>query len=127
LWGNAYAEIERDTVGRPLALWPIHPERVDVQRDETGALVYEVDNGARGKVLVPRADMFHVRGMGDGPVGLSVIDYAAQSIGWAQATEAFGAGYFGKGANPSGVVTMKKQMDTAGFKRLRAEFRQLYT
>lgn len=127
LWGNAYAEIERDTVGRPIALWPIHPERVAAQRDETGALVYEVDNGSAGKAPVPRADMFHVRGMGDGPVGLSVIDYAAQSIGWAQATEAFGAGYFGKGANPSGVVTMKKQMDTAGFKRLRSEFRQLYT
>jgi phage portal protein BeeE len=28
LWGNAYAEIERDTIGRPVALWPLMPYAV---------------------------------------------------------------------------------------------------
>jgi hypothetical protein len=25
--GNAFAEIERDTMGRPLYIWPLHPDR----------------------------------------------------------------------------------------------------
>jgi hypothetical protein len=48
-WGNGYAEIERDSLGRPFALWPIHPERVKVCRDpDTGVLYYEVSNGTGG-------------------------------------------------------------------------------
>lgn len=103
LRGNAYAEIERDNRGMPYALWPIHPERVCVRRAANGELEYEVWNSGGNSVLSAR-DMFHVRGFGDGPVGYSVIEYAAQSIGWAQATEVFGAAYFGQGMNPSTII-----------------------
>ena len=41
LWGNAYAEIEKDVIGRPLALWPIHPSRVNPRMDN-GELYYEI-------------------------------------------------------------------------------------
>jgi phage portal protein BeeE len=44
LWGNAYAEIERDMRGVPVALWPIHPSRVVVRRGGDGGLVYNVTN-----------------------------------------------------------------------------------
>jgi phage portal protein BeeE len=32
LWGNAYAEIERDNAGRPIALWPLRPDRMQIWR-----------------------------------------------------------------------------------------------
>ena len=126
--GNGYAEIERDVVGRPIALWPIHPERVDVCRDlVTGALFYEVDNGQAGKARVEAADMFHVRGFGDGPVGVNVMAYAAQSIGWAKAMQLFGATFFGNGANLSGVVYKEKGTFEPGpLARLRTEFNKLF-
>lgn len=103
LRGNAYAEIERDARGMPYALWPIHPERVAVRRGATGELEYEVWNSS-GNVILPARDMFHIRGFGDGPVGYGVVEYAAQSIGWAQATELFGSTYFGEGMNVSSVI-----------------------
>lgn len=128
LHGNAYAEIQRDNAGRPYALWPIHPGRVSVCRDEDDRLSYEVWRERGGKVVVPMRDMFHVRGLGDGPVGCSVIEYAAQSIGWAQATELFGATYFAEGMNPSGVVEVPAttKLTPEGQDELRAEMERLY-
>ena len=128
LWGNGYAEIEKDLAGRVVALWPIHPSRVDVRRDAaTRELVYEVmpeDSGE--KVVLSASEMFHIRGFGDGPVGLSVVAHAAQSIGWAQATELFGAAFFGNGLNPSGAIQTDKGLTPDGMKRLRAELDAAY-
>ena len=126
-WGNGYAEIERDQFGQAFALWPIHPERCEVCRDkETGELYYEVTNGAGEKVEIAYMDMFHVRGFGEGPVGVNVIQYASQSLGWARAAQLYGATFFGNGMNASGFVTLKKGLGEAGFKRMRAELDQLY-
>lgn len=126
-WGNGYAEIERDGGGRATALWPIHPARTDVCRDpETGELFYEVANDNGAKVEVPARDMFHVRGFGEGVVGVNVLQYAAESIGWARAAQLFGASFFGNGMTPSGVVINKKALTPKGVERQRAEFEQLY-
>lgn len=126
-YGNGYAEIERDLQGRPFALWPIHPDRVQTCRDPvTGALYYEVSNGTQGTVNLEARDMFHIRGFGEGPVGVNVIQYAAQSIGWARAAQLFGASIFGNGATPSVVVKNKKPLGIAGLKKQRAEFQKLY-
>lgn len=127
LYGNAYAEIEWTNRGTPYALWPIHPNRVAVKRDvETGLLVYEVWNQS-GFVVLPAKDVFHLRGFGDGPVGYSVIEYAAQSIGWAAATELFGAGYFGQGMNPSGIIETPNALSPEALKFLKENIQQLYT
>jgi HK97 family phage portal protein len=124
--GNGYAEIERDTVGRPIALWPIHPPRVQPARDESGALGYWVSNGTSGRAWLPAADMFHVRGFGDGPVGISVVEHAAQSIGWARAAQLFGAGFFGNGMNIGGVVELAKPLTVPGLKAFKAELARMW-
>lgn len=126
-YGNAYAEIERDNRGAAYALWPIHPNRVAPMRDAYGSLFYRVYNtGGGGFVDLDAMDMFHIRGLGDGPVGLSVIEYAAESIGWARATQIFGATYFGEGMNPSGVIETPKALSPAALAILRGETEALY-
>lgn len=137
-WGNGYAEIEPDELGRPFALWPIHPERCEVCRSETdgystrgdfipaGELYYEVSNGSGPKVIIAARRMFHVRGFGEGPVGVNVISYASQSLGAARATQLFGATFFGNGMNAAGIVTLKNKIDRPGFDRLKVELDSLY-
>lgn len=126
-WGNGYAEIERDDLGRPLALWPLQSERTTVCRDEnTGELFYEVNNGASGKVQIEARNMFHIRGFSEGPVGISVVDVARQSLGWARAAQLYGASFFGNGATPSVVVKNKTALTVDGLKAQKAEFSQLY-
>ena len=124
LWGNGYAEIERDFAGRVVALWPIHPQRVEVMRDTaTGRLIYKVQNDANGPIYLDQMDMFHLRGFGDGPEGISVVEYAAQSIGWAQATQLFGAAFFGNGLNHSVAIEGAGKLNDAGQKRLDAQLK----
>jgi len=125
-WGNGYAEIERDLAGRPYALWPIHPERVDPRRDINGALYFAIDNGSGQTVDIASADMFHIKGFGEGPVGVNVMDYAAQSLGWAKAVQMFGATFFGNGANLSGVVQKKGTFKPEPLQRLKTEFGKLF-
>jgi HK97 family phage portal protein len=128
LWGNGYAEIVRDGSQRARELWPIHPQRVEVKRDiETDRLVYEVSGDQGGPSLKLKPDeVFHLRGFGDGPVGLSVIEYAAQSIGWAQAAELFGASFFGNGLNMGGFIETAGGLTTDGKQRLYAELERMF-
>jgi HK97 family phage portal protein len=102
--GNAVAEIQRDARQVPVAMWPIHPSRVEFERDEAGNLVFVVHDNDGGQRVLSGMDVFHLRGFGEGSVGLNVIAYAAESIGWAQATEVFGSSFFSNGLNPSGFL-----------------------
>lgn len=120
--GNGVAEIEFDMRGAVIALWPIHPDRVDIRRDlATDDLIYRINNGAAGTVDLRPDQVFHLRGFGNGPIGIGVVEYAAESLGWARATELFGAAFFGNGLNSSGVIEGAGNLNDAGQKRLRAE------
>jgi HK97 family phage portal protein len=102
-WGNAYAEIERDSAGRPVAIWPIPPDRVDPMRDSRDRLVYRVRGDRLGDIVIPAADMLHVPGLGfDGLKGYGVVQMARESIGLGLAAERFGGTFFGNGSTFGG-------------------------
>lgn len=113
LWGNAYAQIIRNGKGEVLALYPLMPDRMRVDRDEYGQLYYEYllsdsDANAResGAVRLSTQDILHIPGLGfDGLVGYSPIAMAKNAIGMAIATEEYGAAFFANGATPSGILT----------------------
>lgn len=124
-WGNAVSEIQTDARGVVVALWPLHPSRTCFERDESsGELLVKVNNGTSPPTYLRPGQYFHVRGYGDGPVGLDVVSYAAESIGWARATELFGASFFGNGANPSGFITSSAKLSPEGKKAIDAELKQ---
>lgn len=100
-WGNGYSEIERDQAGRPVALWPLTPDRVTPYRDPpTGRLLYRVLNEEdRGYVTVPPEDMLHLPGLGfDGVCGYSVVRHAREGISLGLGVEQYAAKFFGNGA-----------------------------
>jgi HK97 family phage portal protein len=105
IWGNFYAEIERDNGGRPIALWPLDPTRVEPKRLENEK-VFLVDTG-KGPRLVLSADrILHIPGLGsDGLRGYSVIAIHAASLGMTIATDDYGARYYANDAKPSGILT----------------------
>lgn len=120
-WGNGYAEIERDTVGRPAALWPISPDRVEPKRDpETGALYYEIGQGRGPKVIMAPRDIYHVHGLGwDGTTGYSVIQLAARSLGTGLASDAFTNAFFGNSTVVGGVLEHPDALSDKAYERLK--------
>lgn len=112
LWGNAYAQIIRNGKGEVIALYPLMPNKMQVDRDENGELYYiytrssdEAKTMEGVTVYLTPRDVLHIPGLGfDGLVGYSPIAMAKNAIGLAIATEEYGAKFFANGAAPSGVL-----------------------
>ncbi len=131
LRGNAYAEIERDRLGRVIALWPIAQDQFSVtpKRDDKGRIYYQVwSRKAGSEYKIPADKMLHIMGLGyNGLVGLSPIGQARQSIGLGLAAEEFGARFFGNGANLSGVLQHPEKISSEAAERLRKSWNELYS
>jgi len=112
LWGNAYSQIIRNGKGEIVALYPLMPNKMKVDRDEKGVLYYEythstdeADTMKNTTVRLSSYDVLHIPGLGfDGLVGYSPIAMAKNAIGMAIACEEYGAKFFANGAAPSGVL-----------------------
>jgi HK97 family phage portal protein len=104
LWGNAYAQIIRDGRGRVIALYPLMPDKMAVERNEKGEIYYIYSKEGQGYPL-RNDEVLHIPGLGfDGLIGYSPIAMAKNAIGMAIATEEYGAKFFANGANPGGVL-----------------------
>ena len=112
LWGNAYAQIIRNGKGDIIALYPLMPNRMKVERDTKGQLYYEYQTmkedapTMKGAVYqLDPSEVLHVPGLGfDGLVGYSPIAMAKNAIGLAIAAEEYGSKFYANGAAPSGVL-----------------------
>jgi len=125
LWGNAYARIER-RAGYPVALWVLPADHVEVKRERADSrLTYHVRDDTSKVTVYGAYEILHIPGLSfDGLVGLSPIQYAAQAIGLALATERFGAQFFGNGAAPT--LALEHPGTVKDPKRLRENFRAAY-
>lgn len=114
LWGNAYAQIIRNGKGEIIALYPLMPNRMTVDRDSNDNLYYlytkysdeaPTMKGNGTVVKLRPSDVLHIPGLGfDGLVGYSPIAMAKNAVGLAMATEEYGAKFFANGAAPGGVL-----------------------
>lgn len=113
IWGNAYAQIIRDGAGRVLGLYPLLPDKMDVQRDDKGNVYYVYSRNSDenpmfkeyGNIKLKAEDVLHIPGLGfDGLIGYSPIAMAKNAVGMTLACEEYGASFFANGANPGGVL-----------------------
>ncbi|MGE0191180.1 MAG: phage portal protein [Planctomycetota bacterium] len=119
-WGNAYAEIVRDGTGAPAELWPMHSSRVRPELKPDGrTLVYHVrGEGNREQPFAPR-DMFHLRGMGSGVEGYSVVRFASETLGLGLAAQRHAAAFFGEGLAKRLVAFTKQTLNADAREALR--------
>lgn len=111
LHGNAYARIERDNRGAVIALYPIEPGLVSVERLETGRLRYRVTEPRGGLMALLQDEVLHVRGPSrDGIMGVSAIQYGrgAMSLRVSQAETA--TALVDNGLRPSGVMSYDERL-----------------
>lgn len=113
LYGNAYAQIVRDGHGQIIGLYPLLPNKMTVEREDTGAIIYtymphkgenpNVKN--EGQIKLSAYNVLHVCGLAyNGLIGYSPIAMARNAIGLSLACEELGSKFFSNGARPSGVL-----------------------
>ena len=126
LYGNAYAEIERNGAGDPIGVWILLPENITVEKYE-GSIRYRYRSGTSTAVL-PSEDVLHIKGLGhDGIMGYSPISYAKQTIGISQAMEEAGGTFFANSSRPSGVLEHPAKLSEDASKRLRQGWDGMYS
>jgi len=155
LWGNSYAELQRNQSGQIIALWPRNPARTRPIRIlkplmfhgdklEPGTLMYETSDqlmdsssfvvdqnpdimNVGTKRLILAEDMLHVPGLSlDGRLGQSTVWLARQAFGLALATEKYGAKFFGNGARPAGILTLPNKLGEVEIENLRRSWAEAH-
>lgn len=113
LWGNAYIKIERNKAGRPIALWPLMPNKVEpkvIELNGEKILVYELNqDGPKEQIFYD--EIIHIPGLGwNGLKGYSVIQYCAENLGLGLSAEKHSANFFGHDSTPTGILHTDQPM-----------------
>ena len=124
LLGNGCAYIGRIR-GEPRELIPLVPGSFTIDQAADYTLTYRVtDLGGRTTVL-PRKDVFHLRGPSwTGTAGLDALQVAREAVGLAIATEQTHAALHANGTQPGGVLSVKGSLDDAARARLKEAWAQ---
>ena len=123
--GNAYAFIERDENAVPIALYWLRDESVTPVLKNRKMFYVVNDLTIEISGTFNSSDILHIRGMGDGYIGKSVIGYAAESIGKAIATQQFGAKFFGSNAF-NFILKFANIKDETKLKQAKEAFQRTY-
>jgi HK97 family phage portal protein len=102
--GNGFAEKTFAGDGRLISLERM-PADTSVSRSNTGALQYRFFDRGKQETL-PESKVFHIRGFGDGDVGMSPVSYARQTLGLTKATDKQAGQIFSKGMRGKGFFVM---------------------
>lgn len=129
LRGNAYCEIETNGRGDVVALWPIHPDRVYVWRNDPtdtssvypgyAGLLYRVNVPGKGDVILTQDRIWHIRGRSkDGILGQSPVAVARYAVAGAVAAENMAAKVYENNATPNGVLTYPGELSDEAYKNI---------
>lgn len=118
LRGNFFAHIERNTAGRPVALYPLPANKVRVENDAWN-LTYHVA-AKNGSVALKQEDILHLKFLPgtDGLMGLDPIAACRESLSLAYAAREFGASFFGNGSTFGGFLEHPGSMSKEAQDRL---------
>lgn len=122
LWGNWYSQIEENRKGDPIALWPLNPASMKVERrGEDGPLQYRYKLTGKGEERVfNEEEILHIPGLGfNGVIGYSPITLAREAIGIGRAAEELAARFFANDATPGGYLEHPGKLSPQGHENLR--------
>ncbi|WP_246332959.1 phage portal protein [Aureimonas mangrovi] len=117
-WGNGYNEIERNSDGQAVGLWPLMPDRTAPHR-ENGDLFYRTTIDGQ-QFRIEHSDVLHIMDQSfNGYVGISPIAVARQAIGMALAMEEFGGKFFANDMKSGGFLMHPGKLGVAAKSNIR--------
>ncbi len=119
-WGNAYAIIESDGRGYPVALHPIHPKDVSVTFKDKEKSFRVSTPGFSGTYL--DSEICHFFSLSnDGISGINPISYNADAIGLGISATKFGKEFFESGGNIKAVMEADGEVAQDAYERLKEQ------
>ena len=127
LRGNAYAEIEYNSRGLPIALWPLHPDSMTVTLSKDGLQYeYKLPNGST--IKLPQKNVLHIKFLSlDGVVGTSPIRYAANAVGAGLAAQKYSSKVFKSGGSQRFALVSEHSLKPDQIADLRASWESTYS
>lgn len=118
-WGSHYSEKEHNNAGKVIALWPLNPAKMDINR-VNGQLVYLYTLPSGEVKIFPSWRIHHLRGLSnDGIKGYLTTELMKEPIGLGLGTEEYGSRFFGNGARPGAVLKMPGKLSQPAYERLK--------
>lgn len=118
-WGTGFAEIEFDTDGFPLWLWPLRSGSMEVYRSDGTVegfakdeliFLYTHTDGSQSKMNARQ--VFRLPGLGsNGIIGYSPIQMAKQSLALGLAAEEFAGRFYSNDARPGIALKLGPEFD----------------
>lgn len=109
--GTGFAEIEYDTDGFPLHLWPLRSDSMEVFREGGGLIfLYTLPDGTQ--VRLKSRQVFRLPGRGNnGITGVSPIHWARQAIALGMASEEMAGRFYQNDARPGIAIRLGPEYD----------------
>lgn len=124
LTGNAYAALERDAQGQVVSMIPLMSAQVQTVLLQDGSVVHEYTSEGNVRVFSGES-VWHLKLMGNGIVGLSVLDYQRDTLNIARGAERSVNKIYANGGKPSGVLMIDRVLTDAQRDMVRANFNSL--
>lgn len=123
LRGNVFGIVQQLRNGWPTMIELLNPDQVRVRQPTRGGPPEFTVNGERVERW-PAGDLWHVPGLvlPGSPLGVSVIEHAAQTIGTRTAAQQFGARWFDSGAHPSAILKTDQRIDEEQARLIKERF-----
>ena len=125
LRGNAYALIERDVTGEPIALVPLSADQMEVSV-VAGGEVYTYYQDGVISCIAPE-NIVHWKGLGNGFLGLSKLEFMRATTNEAIKAQENANALYGKGSKPSGVLQTDSKLNEEQINALMKRFQTQMT
>lgn len=124
--GNAYVLKQTNPSGQIIGLLPLMSSQmnVDYKGDASGDLLYTYKDGQTTRTFAAEK-IWHIKGMGNGIIGLSPLSYARNSLGIGIAADNRTSKIFANGAKPAAVLTTDKALTPDQRAQLKNNFAEM--
>lgn len=127
-YGNFYARISRSTTtGEAKALMILEPDRVSIDTNTRGALVYTYRPDYRPELKYASDRIIHVSGLSwSAMLGIDIVALFASVLGTGANNQDFLANFYGNGAMLSGAITVPQVLTGEAYNRLMGSWQKAY-
>lgn len=118
--GNGFA-LKVGLRGQPPQLFPLHPDNVRLELQPDWSLMYHIRHVDGTEDHLTRERVFHLPGLSlPGYTGVSVIEYARQTLGNMRGASRQAGTFYGRGMRPSGILSTPGQLSQPNKEAIKA-------